>query len=263
MIREQSTRAGGPGSEDAVTAVIPAVEPAHQMAHAVSGGPGACSVRCTCGHQVAGDTVAEAIQQLDEHAAQAVAEQLADEPATVAPRDLRRGDFVATGDPWNQGLEVVHVEPSSNGEIVGVLFAGPVYHTYGAAERVELVDPEVVAEARRLAAVRARREAMLDGLAEMVRLAREDPALPLPEWSMELAGSSLPSPEAVAQFAARTGAVLERRYGRVQALWRWGSSDYGDGLTIRFSAEDPDAPADDPIPAPPPAPADVIAGSTR
>jgi len=239
--------------------------PAHKLAGAESGGPGACSVRCTCGEQFAGhDSVTAATQALDAHVAQAAAaEQLVDEPVTAAARDLRRGEFVATGNPLDPGLEVVHVEPSSDGEVVGVLFAGPVYHTYGAAERVELVDPEVVAEARRLAVVRARRAAMLDGLAELVRLAREDPALPLPEWSMELAGSSLPSPEAVAQFAARTGAVLERRYGRVQALWRWGSSDYGDGLTIRVSAEDPAAPADDPIPAPPPVPADVTAGSVR
>ncbi|QOC89851.1 hypothetical protein [Micromonospora craniellae] len=183
--------------------------------------PGQSGVACVCAVAFDGfDSIAEAQVHLDRHIAAANSSALPPVPAG----ELTDGMFVATGNEAEPGVEVRHVEPSADGRVVGVLFAGPEYAEYGVDELVYLVDAAAVEQAAARARARAHRARQIEFLRQLAALAESDEHFPMPRYSLRLQGG-MDSPEAVRRFAAALDVeVSDAGYG-LRATWRYG----GDG----------------------------------
>lgn len=169
------------------------------------------------------------------------ADTTAGEPARPQPRqvpagELEPGMFVATGDPERPGVEVRHVERADDGsDFVGVVFAGPAYEEYDATQLLELVDQDLVDQARARARARAHRAQQIEALRQLVSLAEQDEFFPLPRFVLNV-GGGLDGPEAVRRFAAALEVPVEENGYGLRARWCHGGSEHNPAVKVEVDA---------------------------
>ncbi|MEV7268439.1 hypothetical protein AB0N38_33270 [Micromonospora aurantiaca] len=169
------------------------------------------------------------------------ADTTAGEPARPQPRqvpagELEPGMFVATGDPERPGVEVRHVERADDGsDFVGVVFAGPAYEEYDATQLLELVDQDLVDQARARARARAHRAQQIEALRQLVSLAEQDEFFPLPRFVLNV-GGGLDGPEAVRRFAAALEVPVEENGYGLRARWCHGGTEHNPAVKVEFDA---------------------------
>lgn len=173
----------------------------------------------------------------------AAAASLEETPAAGGPEsrrlpaaELEPGMYVATGEPEMPGWEVRHVERAEDGaDLVGVVFTGPYYVEYDATELLELVDEQLVEQARARARARARRAQQIEALRQLADLAERDEFVPLPPFTLRI-HAGLDSTAAVRRLAAALDLpVTEDRYG-ARADWRYGGTEPCPAVHLEASA---------------------------
>ncbi|MEU4594017.1 hypothetical protein, partial [Micromonospora aurantiaca (nom. illeg.)] len=238
--------------------VVVVAEVKHEIVRAWKGGPGECGVQCACDLAFDGfDDLAQPTEHMNRHIAKANAElaalavdeqpaaaaSLEETPAAGGPEsrrlpaaELEPGMYVATGEPEMPGWEVRHVERAEDGaDLVGVVFTGPYYVEYDATELLELVDEQLVEQARARARARARRAQQIEGLRQLADLAERDEFVPLPPFTLRI-HAGLDSTAAVRRLAAALDLpVTEDRYG-ARADWRYGGTEPCPAVHLEASA---------------------------
>ncbi|AYF31074.1 hypothetical protein CSH63_27275 [Micromonospora tulbaghiae] len=244
--------------EPAAAPAVGGVEVKHEIVRAWKGGPGECGVQCACDLTFDGfDDLAQPTEHMNRHIAKANAElaalavdeqpaaavSLEETPAAGGPEsrrlpaaELEPGMYVATGEPEMPGWEVRHVERAEDGgDLVGVVFTGPYYVEYDATELLELVDEQLVEQARARARARARRAQQIEGLRQLADLAERDEFVPLPPFTLRI-HAGLDSTAAVRRLAAALDLpVTEDRYG-ARADWRYGGTEPCPAVHLEASA---------------------------
>ena len=143
-------------------------------------------------------------------------------------------------DGENVGIEISHIEPCDDGQVLLVLVGGATRRCKP-EQPLHVMSRQDAEAARERRQARQRRVAMIAALRKVADLA--EAGLPLPTWRLSIRGL-LDSPDQVQAAAAQLGSTVSdrtdrnRRYWSTEHLFNTDNPEYGSGVEITLTCSE-------------------------